>query len=211
MIGQMQDAPLEYYLARYRELDPEGASKRTGAAFDPVGGRFSLMLLGRTIYAEWPELRLMPKEPDRCPEALLGFPMQILSMRYLISGAAAPASGSFKAYRELPWGGLYDPNFQGRCIKRFAYGFGHRPKELAKAAESLGGIKLDLGDVSYDMPFLGGVVCRLILWTPDEEFPPSAQFLFSDNAVLAWNAEDLAVVGDVIISALKEVLRQEFC
>jgi len=79
------------------------------------------------------------------------------------------------------------------------YGF------VRSAAEKLGGKRLDLGDIAYDFAFLGGVACRFILWKPDEEFPPSAQILFSDNSVLMYNAEDLAAVGDVIISALKEI------
>jgi hypothetical protein len=133
--------------------------------------------------------------------------MQILAIRYIIAGAAAPPSGAFKAYRELPWGELYDANFQGRCIARFAYGFGFKPDKFENAAEALGGVKLDLGDRSFDLPFLGGVICRFILWAPDDEFPPSSQILFSDNTQVAFNAEDLAGVGDVIISALKEMSR----
>jgi len=131
--------------------------------------------------------------------------MQVLVMRVLYLGVAAPSTGKFKAYRELPWGDVYDPNFNGRCIKRFAFGFGFKPEAFINAAEKLGGIRLELGDVSYDFKFLGDITCRFILWKPDEEFPPSAQILFSDNAPLMYNAEDLAAVGDVIIGALKEM------
>ena len=203
-LNQMRDAPLEYYRDKFRGLDPEDAEKRTSLEFDAVSGRFRLDLLGRTIYADWPEFRLAPADVARCPESLLGFQMQVLVLRFLIAGAGEPSRGGFKAYRELPWGELYDANFQGRCIKRFAYSFGYKTDRFEKAAELLGGIRLDLGDISYDLPFFGSVICRLILWAPDDEFPPSAQILFSDNTPLAFNAEDLAVVGDVIISALKE-------
>jgi len=205
MNNQMQDAPLEYYRERIRELDPEEASKRTGITFDPENGRFTLEVLGHTIFAKWPEFKLEPSDEKSCPKILYGFSMHILTMRFLIEGAAAPASGEFKAYRDLPWGELYDKNFQGRCIKRFAYGFGFSPEKFEKAAEALGGVRLEMGDISFDLPFFGGVICRLILWTPDDEFPPSAQFLFSDNTPVAFNAEDLAAVGDVVIGALKEM------
>jgi len=205
MNNQMQEAPLEHYHARFRELDPEEASRRTGLHFDKRNGKFTLKVLGHTIYVEWPEFRIVPAEPQSCPKILNGFSMQILAIRFIIAGAAAPASGEFKAYRELPWGELYDANFQGRCIMRFAYGFGYKPEKFGKAAELLGGIKQEPGDMSYDMPFLGDVLCRFILWAPDEEFPPSAQILFSNNAQSAFNAEDLAGVGDVVIGALKEM------
>jgi hypothetical protein len=204
MVNQMQDAPLEYYSAKYRAIDPEEATIRTGCPFDAGRARFTIKTLGHTLYAAWPEFDLVPEDSGSCPGMLRDFAMQLLTMQFLISGVAAPSSGAFKAYRELPWGEVYDSNFTGRCIKRFAYGFGFKPEKFAKAAEELGGVKLELGDMSYDLPFLGGVICRLILWMPDEEFPPSAQFLFSDNTQLSFNAEALAGVGDVVISALKQ-------
>ncbi|MDR0839053.1 MAG: DUF3786 domain-containing protein, partial [Oscillospiraceae bacterium] len=60
------------------------------------------------------------------------------------------------------------------------------------------------GDASADLPLTGGITARLILHSGDEEFPPDAQILFSDNVSAAWDAEDLAVMGEVMISALKE-------
>ena len=202
MSNQKQEAPLEYYRAKYKLLDPDEAVKRTNLAFDARSGRFTLNCLGHTLYASWPEFSLTPDDVGRCPKTLYSFTMQILVARFLIEGAAAPSDGRFKAYRELPWGDLYDANFRGRCIRRLASAFGNKPAEFAKAAELLGGVKLGLGDVSYDLPFLGGVVCRLILWRADDEFPPSAQFLFSGNTPAAFNAEDLAGVGDVVIGTL---------
>jgi len=203
--NQIYEAPLEIYKERFRSLDPEEAAIRTGCAFDAELGRFSIEVLSLTIYALWPEFELIPADPQKCPEVLYGFSAQILTIRFLLEGAASLAIGLFKAYRELPWGQLYDANFQSRCIKRFAYSFGYSPEKLKKAAEALGGLKLDLGDISFDLHFMGGVVCRLILWTPDDEFPPSAQILFSGNTPAAFNAEDLAGVGDVVISALKAI------
>ena len=202
MPNQQQDAPLEYYRVKYRGADPERIAVRTGAPFDPVAGRFRLEAFGSIVYASWPDFALSAGGPGKCPDALLGFAAQILVIRFLTEGAHAPAQGRFKAYRELPWGDVYDANFQGRAIKRLARRFGTNIGAFEKAAVSLGGVKRGLGDASYDLPFFGGVICRVILWAPEEDFPPSAQFLFSDNTPAAFNAEDLAAVGDVVISAL---------
>jgi len=204
MPTQTQITAYGYYLPRYSELDPAEASQRTGLVFDTQAGRFHADLLGHTIYAQWPDFKLIPADPAGCPKTLYNFQTQILLIRFLLEGTHMQANGSFMAYRELPWGELYNSNFQGRCIKRFAYGFGYKPEAFKKAAERLGGVKADLKDIAYDMSFIGGITCRLILWMPDDEFPPSAQILFSDNTQFAFNAEDLAVVGDIIISALKE-------
>jgi len=201
--NQQVEAPLNYYRAKFLKLDPIHASKRTGISFDTRKNRFTLNVLGFDVFCQWPELNLEPADPERCPAILYSFLMQTLAARFLLEGVAVPAGSDFKAYRELPWGELYDANFQGRCLKRLTIAFGYRLDIFNKAAKSLGGVELGLGDASFDLPFFGGVVCRLILWAPDEEFPPSSQFLFSDNTRLAFNAEDLAAVGDVVISALK--------
>ena len=204
MPNQQQDAPLEYYKAKFRALDPEEASKRTGLPFDPHRSRYKLTILGQTLHVNWPNSEITPEDLENCPKILYNFGMRLLALQFLLAGAYAPHCGEFMAYRELPWGEVYDANFRGRCIRRFAHTFGYDPGKFIKAAEMLGGVRLELGDVSYDLPFLGGVICRLILWTPDDEFPPSAQILFSDNTQLSFNAEALAGVGDVVIGALKE-------
>lgn len=70
--------------------------------------------------------------------------------------------------------------------------------------DKIGGTKLDFGDISYEFEFLNGLQLRMILWAGDDEFPPSAQILFSDNFPVAFvQGEDMAVVGDVSIDMLK--------
>ena len=201
---QNWEISFEHHLTKYRELDPKEAENRSGFEFDPKHSRFTLQTLGQTLYAEWPEFKLIPADHANCPKKLYDYQMQVLAMRVLYLGVSVPTGGEFKAYRELPWGDVYDPNFNGRCIKRFAFGFGYKPDVFKKAAGKISGTKLELGDMSFDFPFLGGITCRFILWTADEEFPPSAQILFSDNSQFMYNAEDLSVVGDIIISTLKE-------
>ena len=203
--NQQKDAPLAHYRDKYREIDPIEAAKRTGLAFDAANNCFEINTLNHRVFAQWPDFNLIPNDEKSCPKTLYGFSMKIITVRYIIEGVDIASTGEFKAYRELPWGDVYDSNFQGRCIKRFAYSFGTKLDSFRKAAELLGGVKLKAGDASFDLPFFGNVVCRLILWAPDEEFPPSAQFLFSDNTQFAFNAEDLAAVGDIVIGALKEV------
>ncbi|MDR3277838.1 MAG: DUF3786 domain-containing protein [Oscillospiraceae bacterium] len=201
MTGNREQAPLGHYTALYRELDPQETAARTGAAFH--GGQFSLKVLNRKLIADWPEFALS-SDAD-CPQALLGAYAKILVLRYLLNGQEIAARGQFLSYRELPCGGVYDRNFQGRCVIRLARAFGDRLDAFRRAAASLGGAPGTLGDASYDMPFLEHITVRLILWEGDEEFPASAQLLFSDNTSFAFDAEDLAAVGELMIGALKEV------
>jgi hypothetical protein len=180
-INNKEGAPLKIYQERYETLDPCEVARRTGAAYDVGRGVFKLALLSHELEAAWPEFKLSAVRPDGCPPVLAGGEATILMIRYLSEGAKAEAGGSWLSYRELPWGDVYDRNFQGRCVKRLAYAFGPRPDAFARGCEQLGGIRAGKGDVSYDLPFLPGLTVRLIVWAGDDEFPPSSQFLFSDN------------------------------
>jgi hypothetical protein len=202
-INNKEGVPLKIYQERYETLDPAEIVRRTGAAFDCERGVFKLTLLSHALKAAWPEFKLSAADPDGCPAVLTGGEASILMIRYLSEGAQKKAGGTWLSYRELPWGDVYDSNFQGRCVKRLAYSFGSKLDAFARGCEKLGGVRADKGDKSYDLPFLPGLTIRLIVWAGDDEFPPSSQFLFSDNMPKAFTAEDAAAVGDIVIGALK--------
>ena len=129
---------------------------------------------------------------------------KILVLRYLTEGGAAPSTGKFLTYREIPWGEVYFKQFQGRCLFRLAFGFGGKLDAFREIMERVGAQAISSGDVGYELEFMKGLFVRLILWAGDDEFPPSAQILFSDNFPAAFTqGEDMAVVGDVTIDMLK--------
>ena len=86
---------------------------------------------------------------------------------------------------------------------RLAGSYGRSPEKFAEACRSVGGTPAEGGDTAFDIPFLPALTVRFIMWEGDEEFPPSAQALFSENFSYAFTAEDMAVVGDIIINAMK--------
>ncbi|MDR1128652.1 MAG: DUF3786 domain-containing protein [Treponema sp.] len=133
----------------------------------------------------------------------------ILILRYLCEGRYFGWNGKRLSYNEVPWGPVYYRNFEGRCLKRLAYGFGNdipRFRRIIENAPGLKAEKLPQGDAGYRLEFLSGLFISLILYAGDDEFPPSAQILFDDNLVSAFTAEDLAVAGEVAIDRLKRML-----
>ena len=67
------------------------------------------------------------------------------------------------------------------------------------------------GDIAYQLEIFPGYLVQMILWEGDEEFPPSSQILFSDNFPISFQAEDMAVMGDVIIGSLKSYAKVAIC
>ena len=200
MINNKERVPMGHYAGRYAAARPEDLSARSGAPF--YDGAFHVTMLGQPLYAPWPEFSLNA-EQAACPGVLLDSAARLLVIQFLLEGTSAPSSGKFLAYRELPWGEVYDKNFQGHCVRRLTSLFGSRPGELIRAAEKLGGAAFHAGDAAVELPLFEDVRIRLILHAGDEEFPPTSQFLFSDNASAAFTAEDLFACGNIVISALK--------
>ena len=64
-------------------------------------------------------------------------------------------------------------------------------------------VPLKYGDASCQIELMPGYELRLIVWEGDDEFPPNAQIVFSDNFPIAFSAEDRTVAGDLIIAELK--------
>ncbi len=193
-----EQVPFAHYRAKWRELDPAETASRTGAPFD--GSAFHLTMLGVDYTLAWPEFSI---EGDGFARG--NIPAQILLMRYLMGAAPARATGKFLTFRETPWGDVYIKPFTGRCLNRAAFTFGPRLAEFSAAMERLGPCakKIAHGDAAYEVEFLPGLSLQCIVWAGDDEFPPSAQLLFSDNFPAVFAAEDLVVCCDVLIGAVK--------
>ena len=198
--------PLEHYLSDYRNIDPKEAAERCGVEYDEEKQQFHIRLMGFRYLVDFPEFAVHKEDENEEGAFLLldMVPAKIIVLRFLISAQVVKSSGKYLTYREVPWGEVYFRQFEGRCLMRLKFGFGFKLDKFAEGMEKIPGVKkLSLGDVSYEFEFINGLHVRFILWAGDEEFPPSSQILFEDNFPYAYQAEDLAVVGDISISTLK--------
>ena len=200
--------PLEHYLNEYKKLDPKEAAARCNVKYDEEKQQFHIRLMGYRYLVDFPEFAVHKEDESEEGVFLLldMVPAQIIVLRFLISAQMVKSSGKYLTYREVPWGEVYFRQFEGRCLMRLKFGFGTKLDRFAEGMEKIPGAeKLSLGDVSYEFEFINGLHVRFILWAGDEEFPPSSQILFEDNFPYAYQAEDLAVVGDISITTLKKL------
>lgn len=200
--------PFEHYLNEYRKIDPKEAAERCGVEYDEERQQFHIRLMGYRYLVDFPEFAVHKEDENEEGAFLLLdlVPAKIIVLRFLISAQVVKSSGKYLTYREVPWGEVYFRQFEGRCLMRLKFGFGFKLDKFAEGMEKLPGVKkLSLGDVSYEFEFINGLHVRFILWAGDEEFPPSSQILFEDNFPYAYQAEDLAVVGDISITTLKKL------
>ena len=111
-----EELPLEYYLAKFQEGDPQEMAARCALPYD--GGALDHAPAWGT--------------PSRCPTRIspsraTGSPATPSGSCFCATcwtGAMPRPAAHTCTYREFPWGEVYLQQFTGRCIKRFAFSYG---------------------------------------------------------------------------------------
>ena len=193
-----EEVPFAHYEEKFRGLKPEEALERlTDVRWD--GKEFSVTLLGRTFAISHPDYAIRTLDGGPVPP----LNVQTFLLRYLLESRDVAWAGEWKTFREMPWGEMYIKPYTGRVLTRAAFTFGTRVAALRAAAEKMGALPLPHGDAGYQFDLIGGYQMRLLVWEGDDEFPPNAQVLYSDNFADGFAAEDRVVAGDILISVVK--------
>ena len=191
-----EEVPFSYYADLFSKADPAEMASRLGIPFE--NGAFQLTLLGKTYTIPHP----VAEDAQFAPT----LPVQTFLLRYLLEAKTVAWSGDWKTFREMPWGELYIKPYTGRVLTRAAFTFGTRVEAFRAACEKLGATALTHGDAGFEFDFIGGYKMRILVWAADEEFPPNAQVLYSDNFADGFAAEDRVVAGDILISHIKAAM-----
>lgn len=203
--NNLVEQPYEYYLNQYRNMNPEFISSRLGFPYSEVTGSFQVRFMGNLYNITHPDFQITAQDKgERIYTLKEDVHAQILLLRYITDGDYMEPSGSLSSYRDLPWGEVYYRQFYGRCVARLARMYGKKQKQFIGIMESLNGLPRAYGDMAYEFEFFLNLFICFILWEGDEEFPPSAQILFSDNFALAFSPEDVAYVVDIVLDYMKE-------
>ena len=192
-----EEVPFAHYEELFRGLDPQEAAERTGAKWD--GKEFYVNLLGREFAISHPTYAIRALDEGNLPP----LPTQTFLLRYLLESKQAAWKGEWKTFREMPWGEMYNKPYTGRVLTRAAFTFGFRVAAFKAAAEKMGAQPVPHGDAGYRFRLIGDFEMQILMWEGDEEFPPSAQVLYSDNFAEGFAAEDRVVAGDILITTIK--------
>ena len=193
-----EEVPFAHYEEKFRTLEPASVTARLkDAAWD--GSEFTLTLLGRAYAISHPDYAIRALDGGKLPP----LPVQTFLLRYLLESRDIVWMDSWKTFREMPWGEMYIKPYTGRVLTRAAFTFGTRLAAFKAAAEKMGALPLKHGDAGYQFELIGGYKMQILVWEGDDEFPPNAQVLYSDNFAEGFAAEDRVVSGDILISTIK--------
>ena len=196
-----EEVPFAHYEEKFRALDPQDVTARLrNVAWD--GAEFTVTLLGRTFAIAHPDYAIRALDEGKLPP----LPTQTFLLRYLLESKDVSWGGQWKTFREMPWGEMYIKPYTGRVLTRAAYTFSFRLDAFRAAAEKMGAEVVKHGDAGYRFDFIGDYQIQILIWQGDDEFPPNAQILYSDNFADGFAAEDRVVAGDILIGTIKSYM-----
>jgi hypothetical protein len=161
------------------------------------GDQLTLRVLNRTALISLADLSIRwaeGGEPD--PD------MKVLLLHYLL-GSKGRLSGNWITFREVEGGSLYYSAYEQAALVPLMKAFERDPQLLARNAESLGGRKIQRGDLSYDFAVFPFVLVNLTVWKGDDEVPTSANILFDSSVSDTLRAEDLAHLAMDMVRMMK--------
>ena len=193
-----EEVPFAHYEEKFKTLDPADVTARlSGVQWD--GKAFTVKLLGREFVISHPDYAIAAVDGGAIPP----LPTQTFLLRYLMECKDVAWGGQWKTFREMPWGELYIKPYTGRVLTRAAFTLGTRLDAFRAAAQKMGAEPVSHGDAGYLFELVGGYKMQILAWAGDDEFPPNAQVIYSDNFADGFAAEDRVVAGDILISTIK--------
>ena len=196
-----EEVPFAHYEELFRKLDVQDAQNRLPSVkWD--GEEFYVNLLGREYAISHPECLIRAVDGGKLPP----LPVQTFLLRYLLESRDVTWCGTWKTFREMPWGEMYIKPYTGRVLTRAAFTFGTRVAAFRAACENMGAEPLRHGDAGFQFDLIGGYMMQILVWEGDDEFPPNAQIIYSDNFADGFAAEDRVVAGDILISTIKSFM-----
>jgi hypothetical protein len=153
----------------------------------------------------WPDGTIQGRAGQACsPDK------QVMLLHYLTRADGTTPGGRWIAFHELPGGMFYAQAFQGYSGNRLALSFVNNVEAFDRAAQSLGGQPVDIGDSAFAFWPLPRLALAAQYWLGDDEFAPRANILFDASAGHYLTTDGLAVLGSQLVSRLIKSPRAKY-
>lgn len=181
-------------------LDPAGVCRRSGAVRDRDGYR--LRVLG-SEYLVVPGEQRISRTGGNCRSVpAISGNLELIAVHYLIGAKDLPATGEWVGLQDLGSGSRFFaspahvPDF-GALLPLCAAS----PDAVVRAARSLGGRRLEWGDLAVEIQVLPRLPLAFVYWAASDEFPARGSVLADRTA-----REQLPL--DVLLAAIQEAIQQ---
>ncbi len=156
---------------------PEDVCRRSLASYDSHLHCYQVQVLNES-YRVFPREMVIHKSDDR--KAPLSIELRLLILQYLVKAKELPLVGKWVTEKELKNGEMFYRGvhsldmFKNPLEERYGRG----PDDFLEAGLSIGGDKVDYGDVGLEFQALPRIPVLFVLWGADDEFPAKVNILF---------------------------------
>ncbi|MCC5909309.1 MAG: DUF3786 domain-containing protein [Clostridiaceae bacterium] len=191
--------PYEFIRDIYETQDPIKMAELSGTVYDAETKKFKVTLMGKDYWIEYPTGKMVDGDYNE----IESYTIRTIILRYLVNAKGIEAAGKDITYKEIPGGHVYYSNFYNRTVLQLAKEYGYNIEAFKKSNEKINGKLLKIGDAACRFEFINNVYMTFIVWEGDEEFSPASNILFDFSTQYCFDAEDLAVVGDIAVAVFK--------
>ena len=135
---------------------------------------------------------------------------KIIVLHYINNATGRPFAGEKVSFADIPECMHYAPVFEKRVLKPLEKAFGFDRDTFREAGRALGAKEEEYGDASFTIFAFPRVPITFILWTGDEEFPPSAKALFDPSITGYLPFEDIVVISKLASARVLKAARKQF-
>lgn len=185
--------------------DPREAASASGAEYRE--DKFAIPLFNRTYTVQYPACEIAQIDSDKHVPDII----KVLLMHYLTHADGTAVSGKWISYRQLPGAKLFEQRFMSLVLRPMLDLFDKDTDSFREAAFDLGGQSMDSkGDAAFRFNALPRLPVACIYSIGEDEIPPSINFLFDESAPHYLPTEDLTILGGIMISFMKNVVKTDY-
>ncbi len=159
-------------------LDSKKVTTNAEASYSSSDSAYELTCFGQAIRISLADRTILGRSSlGTALVVALGEYSRLSILRYLIHAKDLPLSGQLVHPADLLGGGMFVKGTHVLPLQNLATCFADRGSDFAAIGESLGGSRLDHGDMSLELFPFPRVPVVLIVWSGDEEFSANASLL----------------------------------
>ncbi|OAT80260.1 DUF3786 domain-containing protein [Desulfotomaculum copahuensis] len=182
-------------------LEPEDVVMRSGAAYDEKRKTYRLKYFGAWYEIDCQGRVSLPGHGEEIP-----YNDRTLIMQYLCSASGLPPRNRWLSFLELPEGAHHHGPFHVDALNPLAAAFSSLPDQFLRAATTLDGEPLPMGDAAARFMAFPRLPLAAVLWVQDEEFPARANILFDAVSPTHLSTASLWVLGVELATKLRTCL-----
>jgi len=174
---------------RLRDADPEIVCRNAMTRYDAEREAYVVPFLNAEFLC-FPEREQI--EPFTvAPFHPVDFQFHLVLLHYLLEAVDRPATGKWIGSKDVPGGEAFFRGPHDFPVEPLIRLFAFRPEAFESASASLGGIKVQTGDLAWRFPVFPRVPTLLVVWRGDEEFETAMHVLFDETICLHMKKPDV--------------------